>query len=629
VWARNITGVVQVDAHTGVQLKPGEWVDLTYEVALSLWRARAVELKSPEDLKGHLWKAPDGALYLFWMSPFSMGDGYATAAENMVLELARQGVAIQITPCWFVSRHGLQQETVNRLETPHPGPIKVGLCMATPGEFKKLPTPYKIGLTMYEADDPLHNMPEWRHDCTVVDMLLVPSEYCKGVFSSFVRAPIKVAPLAINPIYYADEKARKRPRPKFVFGMHGTLSGRKAPLETIQAFCRAFPPNRYPDVELQLKTRLEICGMGQGQLPSISDKRVKIISEDWLPSHVKTWLSKTVDVYLYPSKGEGFGMTPREAMAAGCPTILSNNTGMAEVCNDEYNWPIPVHHLENSPLGGSWRIPDWDAVIEVMKWMYHNREAAYAKAARCSKWFIENYGAAKAAVHLKGILEAIDPSQARREPIEVAETVQNRAGLFHEMFFQMIKTLIPPPAKVIDIGVGEGILYTTLCNRGYEVVGIVAPGRLPAMAQKLRDAGVTPVLHEATSLGQADRVGVRGDLVVSHNVFQDLRIPEIAMVLRAMLDIAPVRLFSVPTVYYPKPFSADAELHRLGYWEDLLRIYDYEAKYYGQGHQYMYASIHGLDTGVRGVVVRRPRGRVVDGTWRPLTDSEGSRSDAK
>jgi glycosyltransferase involved in cell wall biosynthesis len=37
---------------------------------------------------------------------------------------------------------------------------------------------------------------------------------------------------------------------------------------------------------------------------------------------------------IYPSRYEGFGFPPLEAMAAGCPTLVSNNSSLPEICGD-------------------------------------------------------------------------------------------------------------------------------------------------------------------------------------------------------------------------------------------------------------------------------------------------------
>ena len=40
------------------------------------------------------------------------------------------------------------------------------------------------------------------------------------------------------------------------------------------------------------------------------------------------------DLYVYPSSEEGFGLTPLEAMACGCPVITSRTSSLPEVVGD-------------------------------------------------------------------------------------------------------------------------------------------------------------------------------------------------------------------------------------------------------------------------------------------------------
>jgi len=39
-------------------------------------------------------------------------------------------------------------------------------------------------------------------------------------------------------------------------------------------------------------------------------------------------------LFVYPSRWEGFGFPPLEAMAAGCPVLASNTSSIPEVCRD-------------------------------------------------------------------------------------------------------------------------------------------------------------------------------------------------------------------------------------------------------------------------------------------------------
>ncbi len=365
-----------------VQLWPDRPVQVTWPQALKLTDRRLARVVTFHGLDG--FKAPP---WLYWLSPFSQGDGYATAAESMAYELMRQGVKLSVHYSWFLVKEGLRPEILSELANPLADSCMVGVCMATPGEFEKLPTPIRVGFTMYESTNPLRVYPEWRHQCNNVDFLFVPSQYCKDVFSQFVNVPIKVVPLAIND-KYCTPKLHKR-RKTFRVVTFATLTGRKSPIEMIDVFQRAFPKEQ--DVEFVLKTRLDLLGSKTPSLPEITDERIRIASATWPRDKIHKLLDAS-DCMLFLSKGEGFGMTPREAMATGLPVVLADNSGMSDVCNSKYNWPVPTSHLEASPLGGEWAVPDWDYAVDVLRDIYKHRKRAYDKAYRGAKWFNDKHG---------------------------------------------------------------------------------------------------------------------------------------------------------------------------------------------------------------------------------------------
>lgn len=384
----------------GVTVYPSRPVALDWHVAMKLVDWRMAQVVGYEDSSEFV-----GTEGIYWLSPFSQGDGYATAAESMVYWLAQHGLGLSVHHSWFLVKEGLRSETLAMLRSPDPTPYRVGVCMATPGEFEKLPTPYKIGFTMYESTDPLKVYPEWRHQCNGVDRLFVPSAFCAELFSEFVHRPINVVPLAIHEAYC--EPVLRQAHDTFRVVSFATLTGRKGPIEMIDVFRNAFPDQE--DVEFILKTRLKLLGSQTPGLPEMNDRRIKVVDGTWPLARVQQFLLNA-DCMMFLSKGEGFGMTPREAMATGCPTILADNTGMSDVCDKRYNWPVPTSHLENSPLGGKWFIPDYDYAVDVLRWMYSNRERAYEKAYRGAEWFIATHGPSHAAEKFVDTLRSVDTS---------------------------------------------------------------------------------------------------------------------------------------------------------------------------------------------------------------------------
>lgn len=61
-------------------------------------------------------------------------------------------------------------------------------------------------------------------------------------------------------------------------------------------------------------------------------------------------LYKNASCFVYPSFYEGFGLPPLEAMACGCPVIVSNAAGLPETCGDAAYY-IDPHNVESIAEG--------------------------------------------------------------------------------------------------------------------------------------------------------------------------------------------------------------------------------------------------------------------------------------
>lgn len=71
-----------------------------------------------------------------------------------------------------------------------------------------------------------------------------------------------------------------------------------------------------------------------------------------------------VDLFVFPSLAEGFGLVIGEAMATGVPVLTTTNTGGPELIVDgQEGWCVPAH--------------DVDSLAERIEWAYRNRDALY------------------------------------------------------------------------------------------------------------------------------------------------------------------------------------------------------------------------------------------------------------
>lgn len=82
------------------------------------------------------------------------------------------------------------------------------------------------------------------------------------------------------------------------------------------------------DIVIAGGTNHKIFNQDQFELPS-TVKYLGYITD----SELKT-LYENATCFVFPSFYEGFGLPPLEAMACGCPVIVSNNASLPEVCGD-------------------------------------------------------------------------------------------------------------------------------------------------------------------------------------------------------------------------------------------------------------------------------------------------------
>jgi len=63
-------------------------------------------------------------------------------------------------------------------------------------------------------------------------------------------------------------------------------------------------------------------------------------------------LYRTSTLFIYPSLYEGFGLPPLEAMACGCPCLISNSTSLPEICYNSVDYfdPLSIHDITSKIL---------------------------------------------------------------------------------------------------------------------------------------------------------------------------------------------------------------------------------------------------------------------------------------
>jgi glycosyltransferase involved in cell wall biosynthesis len=74
--------------------------------------------------------------------------------------------------------------------------------------------------------------------------------------------------------------------------------------------------------------------------------KTRFVHLDYVSREELTALMATAGCFAFPSLYEGFGLPPLEAMAQGCPVVVSNSSSLPEVCGDAALYAEPLDVIE-------------------------------------------------------------------------------------------------------------------------------------------------------------------------------------------------------------------------------------------------------------------------------------------
>lgn len=186
---------------------------------------------------------------------------------------------------------------------------------------------------------------------------------------SGITRPVHVFEHGVDPIWAPKKRVVTD---KFKFLHVGGEANRKGLAETLKAFRLAFPNNN--DVQLTMK----VNSMGWN-LPGFN--KVEVINHR-MDIDELVGLYHNHHAFVYPSYGEGFGLTPLEAMATGMPTITVPGWAPYADFLDE-NLSIGSK-LTRSPWlrvhPGMMLKPSIDDTVDAMRYAYEHYDEVHTRA---------------------------------------------------------------------------------------------------------------------------------------------------------------------------------------------------------------------------------------------------------
>ena len=235
-------------------------------------------------------------------------------------------------------------------------------------------------LTMWESTA----MPAgFREGIENFDRVFVPCEANRELFSRF-HPDVRVVPLGVDPETWGF-RPRRPVDNDFNFLTQG-FGPRKGVKNVVKAFEAAFPGGRPlgegPEPHLYCRSRDEVGG-----------PNVHLISSG-ISEAEEVSLYAQMHTFVSGSRGEGWGLMPSQAIAQGLPTILGDHSGHAEFAH--LGIAIPWHHISAAGAtfwgdGGEWWEPDFDTMVDAMRWCYEHPETAFEDAQRGSAAFLDTF----------------------------------------------------------------------------------------------------------------------------------------------------------------------------------------------------------------------------------------------
>ncbi|MDE1822694.1 MAG: glycosyltransferase family 4 protein, partial [Euryarchaeota archaeon] len=209
------------------------------------------------------------------------------------------------------------------------------------------------------------------------DTVVVPSEQNRELFSRY-HDNVRYVPLGIEPDDWHPIARPTLDGPFFNFFISGG-GKRKGSDLVIDAFRKVF--DTWPDG--MPIPRLFVHSAKASEVPN--DDRIQLITGLMDPEEERALYAMS-HVFVFPSRGEGFGLRPLQAIAQGCPTIATDAHGhkaFSHLMTHPLPWSLtetPPQSFHHGPAG-SWWEPDFDALCEAMEDAYLNYDRHVAAAA--------------------------------------------------------------------------------------------------------------------------------------------------------------------------------------------------------------------------------------------------------
>ena len=258
---------------------------------------------------------------------------------------------------------------------------------------------YKIGFTTTEVD----GIPkDWVKVLNEMDEVWTTSEFAKKMMKlSGVRKPIFNMREGVDPNYFHPDikPFENNTKKSFVFISNFAWGRRKGITELFEAFSKEFSYKE--DVALVIKALPSYHGADikkdMEQLYHKSDSAPIVVWDTVLPAYLLSGFYASGHCFVFPTRGEGFGLPPLEALACGVPVITTGYSGTMDYLVKDGK-PLPGVELIDYKIkkfdgtdsiyyqGFNWAIPSVTHLRRLMRKVYNNHQKYKDAAMQTSEY---------------------------------------------------------------------------------------------------------------------------------------------------------------------------------------------------------------------------------------------------
>uniref|UniRef100_A0A7C9F0R7 Uncharacterized protein n=1 Tax=Opuntia streptacantha TaxID=393608 RepID=A0A7C9F0R7_OPUST len=407
--------------------------------------------------------SPKPHFCVLWMAPFLSGGGYSSEAWSYItaiqdniknplfrLAIEQHGDLVSIA-FWEGLPEYMRKMAFELHGTQCSMNETVVICHSEPGAwypplFDTLPCPPSgnygdflavIGRTMFETDRVNHEHVE---RCNSMDYVWVPTEFHVSTFvKSGVKAskvvkvvqsvdveffdPFKYQSLDLVPLreLVLGKKSRAGGSEKeFVFLSIFKWEYRKGWDVLLRAYLEEFsgadgvalylltnPFHTDNDFSNKIVEFVEDSGI---ERPDSGWARVYVIDKH-IPQVDLPRLYRSANVFVLPSRGEGWGRPLVEAMSMSLPVIATNWSGPTEYLTEENGYPLTVDKMgevKEGPFKGHlWAEPSVDKLRRLMRHVMTNADEARVKGVQARKDMISRFSPKNVAEIVSNLISTV------------------------------------------------------------------------------------------------------------------------------------------------------------------------------------------------------------------------------